>query len=174
MRAALLLLLCLLPGLSAAEVYRWTDKDGVVHYTDKPPTRDAKPAQLPPLQTISGGMGAGAAGFGSSPAQNVQAGAAPAFGLSIISPRGEETLRDASREVTVSVALRQPLPEGGGLIYYLDGNAQNVPAIQSLSYTMGEVERGAHVLSVAAVDGAGKEIGRSPPVIVHLKPPTAK
>jgi len=41
----------------ADNVYRWVDKDGLVHYTSKPPTKDAKPADLPPLmrEGTSGG-----------------------------------------------------------------------------------------------------------------------
>jgi hypothetical protein len=33
----------------ADDVYRWVDKAGLVHYTSKPPTKDSKPADLPPL-----------------------------------------------------------------------------------------------------------------------------
>ena len=39
-------------GASRAEadnVYRWLDKDGMAHYSSRPPTKDAKPADLPPL-----------------------------------------------------------------------------------------------------------------------------
>src|SRR5690242_19267107 len=74
------LLLALLPGLVLAEdpaqppppapaaapapakkpaptnqVYKWVDEKGVIHYTDKPPTQNATPAKLPPLQTFREG-----------------------------------------------------------------------------------------------------------------------
>lgn len=37
MRRHLLLALCALPLLAGAQVYRWVDEQGKVHYTDKPP-----------------------------------------------------------------------------------------------------------------------------------------
>jgi hypothetical protein len=179
MRASYVVLAVLLAAAlpAQAEVYRWVDKDGVIHYTDQPPTKDAKPAQLPPIQTITGGLGAAAVPApktGPAGGQADQAGAPAGIALSILSPSPEETVRRAERTLNVAVGLQQPLPEGAGLVYYLDGNPQNSPPTQSLSYTLTNVERGSHLLAVAVVDAHNRELGRSPPVIVHMKPPTAK
>ena len=59
--------LCLLAAMAAsAEIYRWTDSDGRIHYSDKPPA-DRKVQQVKiRVQSISG------------PAVVTQAGAAPA------------------------------------------------------------------------------------------------
>lgn len=153
----------------AAEVYRHVDKNGVVHYSDQPPTRDAKPVVLPPIQVI-GPIGAG------SDASLDQAftAAAPAYKLSIVSPAADETFRGDDRRLPVSVSMDQPLPDGFGLLYLLDGSAQNTPAVRSLNYTLDGVERGEHLISVAMVDATGREVARAAPVIVHMKPPTVK
>ena len=37
------------PAGTLAEVYKWEDAQGKVHYTSKPPSPDAKPAKLPPI-----------------------------------------------------------------------------------------------------------------------------
>lgn len=37
----------LFTAAQAAEVYKWTDKDGRVHYGDKPKTQSAQPVELP-------------------------------------------------------------------------------------------------------------------------------
>lgn len=37
------------PSLNATPIYRYTDKNGVVHYTSKKPSPNAKPAKLPPI-----------------------------------------------------------------------------------------------------------------------------
>ena len=42
MRALLLLLLFIAAPLSAAQLYRWVDAEGKVHYTDQPPDAKAK------------------------------------------------------------------------------------------------------------------------------------
>lgn len=173
--AALLLLPFALPA--TAEVYRWVDKDGVVHYTDKPPTKDAKPAQLPPIQTVPGGFGLrGATGdrAGAASESAGQAGAPAAPTPTIVSPQPDQTFRGAERTVPVSVTLAQPLPAGAGLLYYLDGSAHNTHPTQSVSYTLTNVERGSHTIAVAVVGADGKELARSPPVIVHMKPPIAR
>lgn len=40
-------LLCVVLPAAAADVYRWTDKDGKVHYSDTPPSPAVKPIDLP-------------------------------------------------------------------------------------------------------------------------------
>ena len=51
----LLLLVCLLLApASGADIYRWTDAEGRIHYSDKPPAdRKAKQVRVP-VQSISG------------------------------------------------------------------------------------------------------------------------
>ena len=148
-------------------VYRWVDKDGVVHYADKPLTADAKPAELRPLQTFPAGSSAPLPdSLASAPAKP-----APAS-VSISAPAQDETIRDNTGELTVNVAAA--LQNGQGLIYYLDGQAQNTTPTLSTAFLVKGLERGEHALSVAVVDAAGRELGRSDAVTVHVKPPTAK
>ena len=42
----MIVLACLLPMAAQAEVYRWTDEDGRVHYTDAVPPEQAKPTLI--------------------------------------------------------------------------------------------------------------------------------
>lgn len=169
MRLVLLPLLLLTAAMPArADVYRWVDADGHVHYGDKAPTPGAKPAELPPLQFISGGGQAAVAGGVKTPA----AAAAPeSVALNIVSPTPDQTLRGTDRKLAVSVAMPKPLPDGAGLVYLLDGNPRTSKPVQELSYTMTDIDRGTHLIAVAVVDGRGKELGRAPPVLVHIKPP---
>jgi len=177
MRAALLLLTMSLAvaGLPSAhaDVYRWVDAQGGVHYGDKAPMPGAKPAPLPPLQFISGGLIAPAATASASAAAAAAPPPPESVALSIVAPTPDQTLRAADRKLGVSVKLLKPLPEGAGLIYLLDGNARTSKAVQDLSYTMTDVDRGTHMVGVAVVDGRGRELGRAAPVLVHLKPPAA-
>ena len=172
MRFQLLLVVigCLAPAfLTAAEVYRFVDKNGVVHYTDKPPNKTAKPVELPPLQVID-------------PADQTELpDAAPAedraarsIGVSIASPAPEQVFRGDDRRLPVSVTLDQPLPQGHGLIYFLDGQARTSSATRQPSLVMEGVERGEHSVSVAVVNSEGREVARSAPVVVHVKPPTVE
>lgn len=100
-------------------------------------------------------------------------GAAP-LSVSIVSPAADETFRSDDRTLPVSVRMNQPLPEGYGLLYLLDGTAQNDKPTRALNYAMDGVERGDHMLTVVTIDAVGREVGRAAPVIVHMKPPTVQ
>lgn len=172
----LAVLAVLIPLAAAAtDVYRHVDKDGIVHYSDQPPTKNAKPIVLPPIQVVgpastpASGGASNAAANGSTAKEDA---GLPQLGASIVSPLAEETFRGDDRRVPVAVRLREPLPEGYGLLYMLDGSPQNLKATRQLNFTMEGVERGEHMISVATVDARGREVARGVPVIVHMKPPT--
>lgn len=169
---ALLTVLLLLPLLgltpASAEVYRWKDAKGVTQYGDKPPSDQVKPVELPPLQTYSPppvpSTSQKPAASAEKPAEN---GKPPP--IRITSPAQDETIRDAGRQLSVSVdvALRQ----GQGLLYFLDGVQQNKVATMSAAYLFEALERGEHSITVAVVAADGKELIRAAPVTVHVKPP---
>lgn len=165
----LLLVLSLLPFSAGAEVYKWVDDKGVVHYTDKPPGQNAKPARLPPLQTYKGGTTPDLNRYESrTPATAPAAGGAtPA--IEIVSPTQDQTFFSGESSVVVAVDLS--LTEGQQLVYFLDGAAKSPPVSQT-SYELKGVERGSHTVSVALIAEDGRELGRSAPVTIHMKPPS--
>lgn len=167
LRTALTLIFLASAGVSAGEVYRYVDKDGVVHYTDRPPSPQSEPIKLPPVQLI----GATPARTSTPPAEDASKAEAK-IGMSIVSPTADETFRGDDHRLPVSLRLDSPLPPGFGLFFLLDGSAQNAEPSTSLSYTLQNVERGSHLVSARAVDAGGREVGRADPVIVHMKPPT--
>lgn len=157
---------------AADPVYRWVDKEGVIHYGAQPPSKDAKPAALPEIQTYSS--------RGSSrpaPVLPQDAAATPAATIKqvrILSPVQDEVFRDAQGSVGVSVAVLPALPEGAGVIFYLDGLPKNAKPLPSTSTTLNGVERGEHSVVAAIVDASGRELIRSQPVTFHSKPPTVR
>ncbi|MDB5987544.1 MAG: hypothetical protein JWR16_2597 [Nevskia sp.] len=156
----LALLSLLLTTVAQAEVFRWTDKDGVVHYADKPLVPEARPAALPTLQTYQAG----------SPPPLI--GAQPAAaGISISAPAAETTIRDADGKLTIEVAATPAA--GQGVIYYLDGAAQNSTPTPSTALLLSRLQRGTHTLSAALVDAGGRELARAAPVTIYVKPSPA-
>lgn len=150
-----------------AQVYRWVDAGGVVHYSDKPHRQNAKPVALPPLQTMaSGDVSDPFAGNASKPAPEASAMPAP----SIISPAQDATIRDAQDQVTVTVDAT--LKPGQGLVYSVDGRARNRTPTPSTAYRLDDVYRGTHQLAVALVGADGRTLARSRPVTIYMKPPT--
>lgn len=159
----------------ASEVYRHVDKDGVVHYTDKPPSKNAKPLNLPPIQVIGPIEAPQASRPPTSGGSSSSSSAVPRdLSVSIVSPTPDQTFRGDDRRLAVSVSLSADLPEGFGLFYLLDGSPQNRAATRQQSYTLSEVERGEHLVSVILVNARGTEVSRAGPVIVHMKPPTVQ
>lgn len=172
------MLLLLSTATQAADaVYRWVDKDGVVHYSAQPPNKDAKPAALPPLQTYSHKSGPQNLPDGAALAQSAAPTtpeAAPPPELRITGPAPDEVFRDPQGLVPVAVSVKPFMPMEGGLVFYLDGSAQNSKPWASTSYTLVGVERGEHRVAVALVDRQGKEVTRSAAITFYAKPPSIR
>jgi len=170
MRTLILLVLVLFAASASAEVYRWVDSQGVVHYTDKPPNKTARPVELPPLQTFKPApLPDDALSNLSTPEQDKAKRPEPPKPV-IVAPRDKATIRDAQR--LVSVQVNAALAPGDGLLYYVDGKAQNDRPTRSTHYQLHGIERGTHRLVVALVDADGKTIEMSAPVTIYMKPPT--
>ena len=173
MRIALVALL-VLPLLAFAagkpEVYKWVDDKGVVHYTDKPPSENAKPAKLPPLQTYKGGTNPNLGKY-DKPTPRTPAAAPGGAQLQLVTPAADETFHSGERTVPVAVMVTPSLVEGQQLIYLLDGVPQATPTT-STSFDLTNVERGTHSVSATLVDASGQQLGQSNAVTFHMMPPT--
>ena len=154
------------PPAQQNQVYKWVDEQGVVHYTDKPPSDGAQPAKLPALQTYKEGTNPNLRKFDKP---NVPATTEGSAQIDIVTPAHDETFRE--RTVPVAVMVTPQLKAGQKLIYLLDGVPASAPTTQT-SYALTEVDRGMHTVSVTVVDEAGNQYGSSAPVTVHVKPPT--
>lgn len=167
--------LILAASATAADVYRWVDDKGVVHYGDKPQHPGDQPVQLPQLQTYKSGTAP--PGF-ANPADSSSSAAAKgkppaaATAIAITAPEADETIRDADGRVQVNVSGQAG--HGQGLVYYLDGAAQNAAPTAATSYLLSGVERGDHSISVALVGADGQEVLRSAEVTIHMMPPIAR
>ncbi|PPE73414.1 hypothetical protein C3942_14200 [Solimonas fluminis] len=183
MRELALLIVLALPLPLAAQVYKYTDEKGVIHYTDKAPGKGAKPVTLPPLHTYKplappeseGAAASGAGGNDASapPADKGRAAGGGDFTVSIVSPVPDQTNRDASGNLAVSVKVSPEMPEGYTLAYYVDGSPSGEPTA-SASTTLSGIDRGQHSISVGLQDPDGNEVARSAPVTVYLRQPTIK
>ncbi len=170
MRTLLCIILLLVAASAGAQVYKWVDEKGVVHYTDQPPTKNAKPANLPKLQTYKQGALPSLENIGAS---NEQPQATTPPVVRIVSPAADETFRTPQPPVSVSVEVSPGLGDGQQLVYHVNGAAKTEPTLNT-SYTVTGLERGSHAISVSVVNGAGLVIARSAPVSVHIKPPIAR
>jgi hypothetical protein len=159
MRNLLLIAGFLLAAPAFAGIYKSVDEHGNVIFTDQPtpgaemiekkeiPVIETRPVVLP--ESAAPPVGEDEEGY-----QRIE----------ITSPANDSAVRQNDGNVSVSVALEPPLIIEGGheLVLYLDGSEygrSSSPAFQMIN-----LDRGAHNLVVAVVDGDGNELLRSKPV----------
>ncbi len=152
-------------------VYKWVDKDGVIHYGSQPPTKDATPVKLPPIQTFKGGTAPPNLNKFAKPGAAGAAAPGGAINVEVVTPSREETFRGGERVVPVAVMVTPQMGEGHKLIYLLDGTPASPPTPDT-SWALTNVERGSHTVSVTLLGAAGEELATSNPVTFYMHPPT--
>ncbi len=172
------LLMILLPAalvagpVVASEIYRTTDADGNVVFTDDPPTDDAEPVELDPLTTVEPVEGApdGAdTGTASASDEEPDTPANGISGISIAYPENEKGIRHNGGNVPFEVALEPEgatLPRGHQVEIILDGQARGRAA--STQVTVSTVNRGPHTVRARIIDNAGETRYESDPVKFYL------
>ena len=147
----------------AGGAYKWTDEDGVVHYSDVP----REGAEVVDLAAYSRDTGARigpasttAAASDSEPEPPTEQ---PPFryeSLSVASPGAEETLWNIQGVLNVSLALNPGLQAGHQVRVYFDGSPRDV---SGTSFQIEEVYRGVHNLQAEVIDETGRLMIRSQP-----------
>lgn len=168
MRHCLLLLLLLLPWAAEAQtIYKSTDAQGNVVYTDKPPAEGmtSEEVELKRLNT--------------APAPEVQP-ARPAAAdteaesqpsVSIVAPADQAVIpMGAVGNFNVQASVTPPLGSGERLQLRVDGTASGDPQAGT-SWSLRNVFRGGHDLSIERLDADGEVIAESDSVHVQVMRP---
>ena len=169
MRIALLLAGMILSlAAQPQEIYRWVDKDGIVHYADQPGAPDAERIELVGLSTYQAGP---------VPGDSREPGPTPAAGpvyqsLSIVQPAPDETFFGAGVTVPVLAELDGALRPGHSLVFFFNGN--RVPETDGFSAELSNLDRGTHFLRAAVLDESGSPVITSPQITIHVRQPSVK
>jgi hypothetical protein len=169
MRIALILAGMML-SLAAApqEIYRWVDKDGVVHYSDQPGAPNAELVQIArsneyeatPSESESGD----AATYDQPPAE-------PAYEYLIITqPTQDQVFFGADASITASVELGGTLQPDHTLAIFLDGNS--VPTDGGRSALLPNPARGTHILRASVLDQNGTPLISTKEIAFHVRQPS--
>ena len=141
-----------------ADVWRWVDDEGVVHFSDTP----REGAELVDVSESSRSTGArvhrDTAPNSSDDAATTTEQAFKYESLSISSPGADETLWNIEGTLNVSLALSPGLQTGHQVRVYFNGEARMV---NSTSFTLDEVHRGAHNIQAEVLDATGRLMIRS-------------
>jgi len=147
------------------EIYRWVDKDGIVHYADQPGSPDA--VLVPYSGRPQSSADAEPPALYESDRQDGPPTGPTYESLRITSPAADEVFYGGDVSVSVQMELDRDLRPGDTLVVFLDG--QRVPDVSGLSTTLTGLARGTHFLRAAVTDEAGSVVITSPQITFHLR-----
>ena len=164
----LALLLIFSMSAAATELWRWVDENGVIHYSDRPHP-GAERIELQQVQSFTPPERPARDARREDSSQSRDEAGAAYTGLRIVSPGEEETLWNIGGEMSVELALQPALRAGHTLRVHLDGDrVVELPSGQT-RVTLDEVYRGEHRLRASVVDGQGRELASSDPVVFFVQ-----
>ena len=156
-------------GPAGAQIYKSTDADGNVVFTDKPPPDaptervDLQPTNTtPPPQNLPQ----------AAPKESEDQPEAVAIPQArITSPENETTIPMGGGNFSVSAQVEPRLDSSQGLRLTMDGEPQGEPQASGY-WDLTNVFRGGHDLVVEVVDTDGEVLSRSEPVRVYVMRPS--
>lgn len=156
-----------------ADVWRWVDENGVVHFSDTP-VEGAERVDVSEASRTTGARVFTRAPALASQARPGQAEEEQPFkyeSLAIASPAAEETLWNIEGILNVSLALSPGLQSGHQVRVYFDGTPQ---LVNSTSFTIEEVWRGVHNIQAEVLDETGRLMIRSQPNRFYVQQNTVR
>ena len=160
------LVLLLAMPLMAANIWKWRDANGVVHYSDQPVAgAEQVNLQAPTTYTAAPVPAATSSSSSSSAAFSYT-------NVEIWKPSAELTIANTVGVVSVAARVEPQLNSEHHLALYMDGRL--IPGFppQGMEYEITEVERGEHSLTLAVLDAKGNQITLSSPVRFYVQQPS--
>ena len=147
----------ILAGLAVAlvaysqEIYRWVDKDGVVHYSDQPDSPNAELINVIESNSYEAVDAAPAAGAspGDADEPDDDSSVSPYTSFSIVSPAPDAVFFGADAIVSVSADLQGTLRPDHTVAFFLNGNRKES---DSLSTDYSGLARGTYFLRASILE----------------------
>lgn len=161
--------ICLLAVLSlsaTAEIFRYVDDEGNVVFTDQP-RKDAKAVEAAVRNTYTEPTPAAPTRPSQGSAADDAAQLAVYESINIVSPANDESLRENTGQVIVRATSEPPLRAGHTAVLIMDGSP--VLSRPALMFTLENVDRGTHTVSVRIQSESGEVFGESEPSQFHLQ-----
>jgi hypothetical protein len=156
-------------GAGAAEIWRWKDANGVVHYSDNPVAGAERIVMDTP-----GPAAQDEAAPGAQPAQpEAPPVPLPPFAYTaceITSPANEQDFQGV-QPVAVNLRVEPGLQPGHRIQVFVNGQQRSDWPANSTSYTFAEVFRGSYTLNARILDAGGRTLCAGPTITFHLRQP---
>ncbi|MGF1836005.1 DUF4124 domain-containing protein [Photobacterium sanguinicancri] len=172
-----LVLCCTIISIQAhANIYTWTDENGIVHFSDQPHAKadifpiDVAPVSKPPKQPTNKNSATSAQGNNGDSRHllfdtELPKHAKPSS-IQIMSPLHEQTIRNNEGIITLSAVANRTMDKGHTAKLYLDGKAYGKSQTR-LDWRLVDIDRGSHQLQVKLLK-YGKVIASSEKITVFL------
>lgn len=159
-------------GVSAQQIYRTVDENGKVVFTDAPPAKASSTEAVdirhinttPGLKTEQRNKAASSAPQAPSKAALVEQ------EVRITQPKQEETIPNGPGNFSVAVKVKPKLRSNQSLQLFIDGVPYNQPQ-RAATWSLTNIFRGQHELTVGIVESDGEANVMSPPVTVYVQRP---
>ncbi len=173
MQRFIAVLLSLVMTSALAEVFTWTDDNGIKHYSDKP-HKNATKIKLKHSQTYSSqptNDESGTYSYDESPLGQEETGLAgdgEYQQVSLIQPSDESTFRSNEGEVPVTIALKPMLLKGHRIVMVLDGKP-HPEAQTTTSFALYGIVTGAHTIAAKIIDDNNRLVAETKSVRFYMK-----
>jgi Domain of unknown function (DUF4124) len=153
----------------AAVVYKWTDADGVVHYSDQPVPGAEK---IVTSSSSSNGIGVGAARGPSVAAPNKKAPSRIEYTIFAIESPAKEQAFFGDDIIPVRLRLDPELKPNHTISWYLNGSPLTDQAPTSRSFALQSLSRGTYQISATLTDIVSGETQNSDGVTFFVRQPS--
>jgi Domain of unknown function (DUF4124) len=156
----------------AAVVYKWTDSDGVIHYSDQPvPGAEKIFTASSPTPGGSGASGRTSGPAGSGSKKNVAPGLNYAQ-FSITSPLPEQTFF-GDDVVSVHLTVEPSLKQGQTITWHLNGRQVEDLGPVATQFALPHLDRGTYALAATITDQTTGESASTDSVTFYVRQPSA-
>ena len=184
MKTLFLLLTIVFSVSVSAEVYKWVDDEGRVHFGDRPDA-GSNATRLPGFEVSTPSAQVEASTRGEPVPAEEAAGTTPGvynfpelfgdrsaqgpvnYSISITTPSQDATVRDNQGIIPVAFTTIPMPDEDFSYQMYLDGEPWFQPFFSQQVY-LSNVDRGSHTIQVRLMDSEGSVVGESNSVTFHL------
>ncbi|MGH8250149.1 MAG: DUF4124 domain-containing protein [Steroidobacteraceae bacterium] len=151
------------------EIYRWVDKNGIVHYSDQPDSPDAKLMTVIEPNAYEAEDAAQAAASSANDEEESPE-VSPYDSLSIVQPTPDQVFFGADATVSVVTDLGGTLRGDHSLVFFVNGNRR--PASSPGGLELSNLERGTYFLRAAVLDQNGEQLIASQQTTFHVRQPS--
>ncbi|AQS38497.1 protein of unknown function (DUF4124) [Shewanella psychrophila] len=144
-----------------ATVYKWVDKDGKIHYSDKPIENSEA------VEFKSNTQNQIQLNTPKAPPSNDDQKSLTEYNLSITSPAEEETIRNNEGKLTIMARISPDLEAKHVLVLLMDGAVVGTPQTSPI-FSLKDIDRGEHNFVIKAVAQNGKQLASTPPRKIFL------